>query len=129
MRILGERAAWVRAGSEALTFAFGLPPILGLSPTGGCPVHAGRSPGSDIATLSRAAYALTAAAHKRPEIGNLISTFRPSVPGYFHRHGHDKLQTMANLSHRRVQHFADVLALYVNRLQPVRPYVAGAAAS
>ena len=50
--------------------------------------------GGDIATLARAADALTAAARKRPELGTVISTFRPSVPGYSIDMDTDKLQTM-----------------------------------
>src|SRR5206468_965076 len=50
--------------------------------------------GGDIAGLARAADLLTAAARKRPELGTVISTFRPSVPGYSIDMDTDKLQTM-----------------------------------
>ena len=40
---------------EAFTFAFGLPPILGLSPTGGFQFMLEDRAGGDIATLARAA--------------------------------------------------------------------------
>jgi hydrophobe/amphiphile efflux-1 (HAE1) family protein len=79
---------------EAFTFAFGLPPILGLSPTGGFQFMLEDRAGGDIAGLVRAADALTEAAHKRPELATIISTFRPSVPGYTIDMDTDKLQTM-----------------------------------
>ncbi len=44
--------------------------------------------GGDIATLARAADTLVDAARKRPELANVISTFRAVVPGYYHRHGY-----------------------------------------
>ena len=65
---------------EAFTFAFGLPPILGLSPTGGFQFMLEDRAGGDIAALAHAADTLVAAARQRPELANVISTFRPSVP-------------------------------------------------
>ena len=79
---------------EAFTFAFGLPPILGLSPTGGFQFMLEDRAGGDVANMARAADALTAAARRRPELGTVISTFRPSVPGYSIDMDTDKLQTM-----------------------------------
>src|SRR5262245_12375730 len=79
---------------EAFTLAFGLPPILGLSPTGGFQFMLEDRTGGDIAGLARAADLLTAAARRRPELGTVISTFRPSVPGYSIDMDTDKLQTM-----------------------------------
>jgi hydrophobe/amphiphile efflux-1 (HAE1) family protein len=79
---------------EAFTFAFGLPPILGLSPTGGFQFMLEDRAGGDIANLARAADALTAAARQRPELAAVISTFRPSVPGYSIDMDTDKLQTL-----------------------------------
>jgi hydrophobe/amphiphile efflux-1 (HAE1) family protein len=79
---------------EAFTFAFGLPPILGLSPTGGFQFMLEDRAGGDIATLAATADALTAAASHRPELARVISTFRPSVPGYSIDMDTDKLQTM-----------------------------------
>ncbi|HXK04705.1 MAG TPA: multidrug efflux RND transporter permease subunit [Verrucomicrobiae bacterium] len=79
---------------EAFSFAFGLPPILGLSPTGGFQYMLEDRAGSDVATLSRAADTLVAAARRRPELANVISTFRASVPSYSVDMNTDKLQTM-----------------------------------
>ncbi|MEO8597708.1 MAG: multidrug efflux RND transporter permease subunit [Candidatus Solibacter sp.] len=92
--ILGAAQRGFAQVPEAFTFAFGLPPILGLSPTGGFQFMLEDRAGGDIGTLARAADALTAAAHKRPELASVISTFRPSVPGYSIAMDTDKLQTM-----------------------------------
>src|SRR5208283_1551640 len=67
---------------EAFTFAFGLPPILGLSPTGGFQFMLEDRAGGDIQSLAQTADLIIQAAHKRKELGNIISTFRPDVPQY-----------------------------------------------
>jgi multidrug efflux pump len=92
--ILGAAQRGFAQVPEAFTFAFGLPPILGLSPTGGFQFMLEDRAGGDIATLARASDTLTAAARRRPELGTVISTFRPSVPGYSIDMDTDKLQTM-----------------------------------
>ena len=92
--ILGKAQAGFAKVPEAFTFAFGLPPILGLSPTGGFQFMLEDRAGGDIAGLAAAADALTTAARKRPELATVISTFRPSVPGYSVNMDTDKLQTM-----------------------------------
>jgi multidrug efflux pump len=79
---------------EAFSFAFGLPPILGLSPTGGFQFMLEDRGGTDIATLARTADNLVAAARRRPELANVISTFRASVPSYAVDMNTDKLQTL-----------------------------------
>jgi multidrug efflux pump len=79
---------------EAFSFAFGLPPILGLSPTGGFQFMLEDRAGSDIANLNRAADTLIAEARKRPELANVISTFRPSVPTYSVDMNTDKLHSL-----------------------------------
>jgi multidrug efflux pump len=79
---------------DAFGFAFGLPPILGLAPTGGFQFMLEDRAGSDIATLARAADTVVAEARKRPELANVISTFRASVPSYTVDMNTDKLQTL-----------------------------------
>ena len=79
---------------EAFTFAFGLPPILGLSTTGGFQFMLEDRAGGELDQLSKVADALVDAARKRPEIGNVISTFRASVPAYSINMDLDKLQTL-----------------------------------
>ncbi len=67
---------------EAVTFAFGLPPILGLSTTGGFQFVLEDRAGGSIADLAQTADRLVAAARSRPELSTVISTFRANVPTY-----------------------------------------------
>ncbi|MBS1859689.1 MAG: efflux RND transporter permease subunit, partial [Acidobacteria bacterium] len=92
--ILGAAQRGFARVPEAFTFAFGLPPILGLSPTGGFQFMLEDRAGSDVATLARAADLVVNAARRRPELANVISTFRASVPTYSIDMDTDKLQTM-----------------------------------
>jgi hydrophobe/amphiphile efflux-1 (HAE1) family protein len=79
---------------EAFTFAFGLPPILGLSVTGGFQFMLEDRAGGDLQRMSQVADSLIDAVHKEPKIGNLISTFRGNVPSYKIDLDTDKMQTM-----------------------------------
>ncbi len=100
---------------EARIFAFGLPPILGLSVTGGFQFMLEDRAGGNIDELAAAAERLTAAAAKRPELANVISTFRPAVPTYVVDVDNDKLQTLGispTDSYNTLQTFLG--GLYVN---------------
>ncbi len=79
---------------EAFTFAFGLPPILGLSTTGGFQFMLEDRAGGELPALSQVADSLVDTLHKHPEIGNVISTFRPGVPSYSIDVDLDKMQTL-----------------------------------
>lgn len=67
---------------EAFTFAFGLPPILGLSATGGFQYMLEDRLGGDVHALAQTADLVVQAARQRPELGTVLSTFRPDVPQY-----------------------------------------------
>ncbi len=92
--ILGRAQGQFATVPEAFTFAFGLPPILGLSTTGGFQFMMEDRSGGDIQSMSRAADALVEATRRRPELANVISTFRANVPSYSIKMDTDKLQTM-----------------------------------
>jgi hydrophobe/amphiphile efflux-1 (HAE1) family protein len=79
---------------EAFTTVFGFPPILGLSNTGGFQFMLEDRRGGELDQMSSVADSLVDAAHKYPEIGNIVNTFRSSVPGYSIDMNLDKLQTM-----------------------------------
>ncbi len=79
---------------EAFTFAFGLPPILGLSATGGFQYMLEDRAGGDIASLANAADTVVQAARRYKEVGNIVSTFHPDVPQYKVDMDLAKLQTM-----------------------------------
>lgn len=67
---------------EALITPYGLPPILGLSSTGGFQFMLEDLAGGDVEGLAAAAEGLLQAARSRPELGPVRNTFRPSVPVY-----------------------------------------------
>ena len=67
---------------EAVTFAFGLPPILGLSSTGGFQYMLEDRLGGDIHSLAQTADQVVLAARSQPALGPVLSTFRPDVPQY-----------------------------------------------
>ncbi len=79
---------------EAFSFAFGLPPILGLSLTGGFQFMLEDRTGGDIQRLGQVADSLVDAARQRPELANVLSTFRGNVPAYDLKMDVDKLQTL-----------------------------------
>lgn len=79
---------------EALVFAFGLPPILGLSTTGGFEFMLEDRAGADVADLARVTDLLVNASHTQKQIANVISTFRPSVPSYAVNVNLEKVQTL-----------------------------------
>ena len=85
--------------------------------------------GGDIATMAHAADVLTAAARRRPELA-YGDQHLPSVGArLLHRHGHGQAADHGDLADRRLQHAADFSRRPVReRLQSVRPYLAGAAA-
>jgi hydrophobe/amphiphile efflux-1 (HAE1) family protein len=92
--ILGRVQRAAAQVPEAFSFAFGLPPILGLSNTGGFQLMLEDRAGGELPQLSQVADSLADAVHKRPEIGNIVSTFRPGVPSYSINMDMDKLQTL-----------------------------------
>jgi hydrophobe/amphiphile efflux-1 (HAE1) family protein len=78
---------------DGFTFAFGLPPILGLGTSGGFEFMLEDRSGGDVDSLAQAADQLVAAGRGRPELQNVISTFRDTVPQYKIDVDRDKVQT------------------------------------
>jgi len=79
---------------DGFIFAFGLPPILGLGTSGGFEFMLEDRSGGDIEALAQATDQLVAAARTRPELQNVISTFRNTVPQYKIDVDRDKVQTL-----------------------------------
>jgi len=93
--ILGHaQMGFFRQLRDGFAFGFGLPPILGLGTSGGFQFMLEDRAGGSIDDLSRAADTLLAAAHQRPELGTVVSTFRDSVPEYQVSVDSDKAQTL-----------------------------------
>jgi hydrophobe/amphiphile efflux-1 (HAE1) family protein len=79
---------------DGFIFAFGLPPILGLGTSGGFEFMLEDRAGGDIDALAEATDKLVAASHSRPELVNVISTFRNTVPQYKVELDREKAETM-----------------------------------
>lgn len=92
--ILAKAHAGFAGITEARVFAFGLPPILGLSPTGGFQMMVEDRAGGDIMALSAIADNVCNAARGRKEIAGVQNTFRSEVPTYVVDVDTDKLQTL-----------------------------------
>ena len=68
---------------EAIGFAFGPPAIPGLGTAGGFTFMLQDRSAGTVQQLSDTLDKLSQAARKRPEVGSLVATFRPSVPQLF----------------------------------------------
>ena len=79
---------------EAIVFGFGLPPILGLSTAGGFEFMLEDKTGVDTSQLADAAQVIVDAARQRPELSNVNSSFRNSVPQFKVDLDTDKAQTL-----------------------------------
>jgi hydrophobe/amphiphile efflux-1 (HAE1) family protein len=79
---------------DAFSFAFGLPPILGLGTSGGFEYMLEDRTSGDIAQLTQVTDQLVAETYKRPELGSAISTFRGTTPQYQVNLNIDKTQTL-----------------------------------
>ena len=78
----GAPAGIVCRVPEAVMIAFAPPPILGLSTTGGFQFMLEDRAGGSVQDLAQAADLLVQAARSRPELANVVNTFRPNVPAY-----------------------------------------------
>src|ERR1039458_4521160 len=79
---------------EASTNAFGQPPIQGLSTTGGFQFMLEDRLGVSVEELAHVADLTAQAARLRPEMGNVVNTFRSNVPSYKVDIDLDKVQTL-----------------------------------
>ena len=125
----GRSAARVRAGSGGLHLRLRPAADSGTEPHRRFPVHAGRS--------RRRRYRDPGARRRYPDrrgpqaagTGYRDQHLPPLGARLLHRHGYRQAPDHGDLAHRRLQYAADVSRRPVRqRLQPVRPYLAGAAA-
>jgi len=92
--ILGRFMGKFATVPEAQTVAFGLPPIMGLSVTGGFQYVLEDRAGGSVEDLTRASEAVIDSSRTRPEIASVLTTFYPNVPGYRVDMDVAKLQTL-----------------------------------
>jgi len=92
--ILAETQREMADVPEGFITEFGLPPILGLSNTGGFQFMLEDRRGGELDQLAAVGDSLVDAARKHPEIGNVVNTFRSAVPTYSIDMNLDKLETL-----------------------------------
>jgi NodT family efflux transporter outer membrane factor (OMF) lipoprotein len=92
--ILGQAQMQFMQIKDAFIFGFGLPPILGLSTAGGFEFMLEDRAGGDIAQLATAAGTLVDASRRRPDLANVISTFRDGIPQFQVKLDVEKAQTL-----------------------------------
>lgn len=80
--ILGQAQRRFFGIEDAIIFGFGLPPILGLSTTGGFEFMLEDRAGGETAQLADMMNSVTDAARARPELTNVIGGFRNSIPQF-----------------------------------------------
>ncbi len=125
--ILGRAQAQFSQVKEALVFGFGLPPILGLSTTGGFEFMLEDKLGGDTSQLAAAAQVIVDAARQRPELANVSSSFRDAVPQFKVELDTDKAQTMGIPVTDVYNALANIFGRIVcERFQSLRPHLARA---
>ena len=92
--ILGQAQRRFSQVEDAIVFGFGLPPILGLSTSGGFEFMLEDRAGGEVGQLADAAQTVIDVSRTRPELSNVISSFRNSVPSYQVNLDTDKAQTL-----------------------------------
>jgi hydrophobe/amphiphile efflux-1 (HAE1) family protein len=79
---------------DGYIFAFSVPPILGLGASGGFEFMLEDRGGHDVDALAQATDNIVAAANARPELRNVFSTFRDTVPQYKVDVDRDRAETL-----------------------------------
>jgi len=92
--IIAQARQKFRGVKDGVVFAFGMPPIQGLSNAGGFEFMLEDRTGGDTQQLSDAAQIVLDAAAQRPELTNMNSTFRNNVPQYKVALDTEKAQTL-----------------------------------
>jgi hydrophobe/amphiphile efflux-1 (HAE1) family protein len=92
--IMGHVQQELNQVEEAFSFAFGLPPILGLGTAGGFEFMVEDRSGRTVEELASVTNALVGAAASRPELAFAATSFRTTVPQYNVDVDVEKVQTL-----------------------------------
>ena len=118
-----QRAAQI---CSATIFPFNLPPILGLSTSGGFEYQLEALEGQDPATLGSVMQGVVAAANQDPRLTRVFSTFTATNPSVYLDIDRDKAQALGLEHERRLYRAAsDAGRILQRRLQSLRPHLAG----
>jgi hydrophobe/amphiphile efflux-1 (HAE1) family protein len=90
-RLTGLTAQQVRT---ALVLPFNLPPVIGLSTTGGFEYQLENLEGADAATMGSVVLGLVAAANQDPRLANVFTTYAANAPSIYLDIDRDKAQAL-----------------------------------
>jgi hydrophobe/amphiphile efflux-1 (HAE1) family protein len=90
-RVAGVTAQQVRT---ALVLPFNLPPVIGLSTTGGFEYQLENLEGADAATMGSVALGLVAAANQDPRLARVFTTYAANAPSIYLDIDRDKAQAL-----------------------------------
>ncbi|WP_414463595.1 efflux RND transporter permease subunit [Hyphomicrobium sp. DY-1] len=92
--LIGQVTAAAQRISTAQIFAFNVPPIIGLSTSGGFEYQLENLEGADPATMGSVMQGLIAAANQDPSLQRVFSTFTASNPSIYLNIDRDKAQAL-----------------------------------
>lgn len=92
--LIGEVTMAAQQISSAQIFAFNVPPIIGLSTSGGFEYQLENLEGADPATMGNVMQGLIAAANQDPRLQRVFSTFTASNPSIYLNIDRDKAQAL-----------------------------------
>ena len=124
--VIGRVFGAVQQIRSANAFPFNLPPIIGLSTSGGFEYQLENLEGRDPAEMASVMQGLLAAANQDPRLTRVFSTFTASNPSIWLDIDREKAQALGlNIADVFNALQIDAGRLLRQRLQPVRPHLAG----
>ncbi len=124
--VLGQIFGAAQQIRSAIVFPFNLPPIIGLSTSGGFEYQLENLEGRPPEDMASVMQGMVAAANQDPRLNRVFSTFTASNPSIWLDIDREKAQALGLCDLGRVQRAADhARRLLRQRFQPVRPHLAG----
>ncbi len=124
--VIGHVFGAVQQIRSATIFPFNLPPIIGLSTSGGFEYQLQNLEGREPAEMASVMYGLLGAANSDHRLARVFSTFSASTPSIFLDIDRDKAQSLGvNINDVFTALQATLGGYLRQRLQPVRPHLAG----
>jgi hydrophobe/amphiphile efflux-1 (HAE1) family protein len=92
--LIGQVFGAAQTIRSAVVFPFNLPPIIGLSTSGGFEYQLQNLEGRDPAEMGSVMLGVISAANQDPRLARVFSTFTPTTPSYFLEIDRDKAQAL-----------------------------------
>ena len=113
--VIGQVFGMVQTVRSAMVFPFNLPPIIGLSTSGGFDYELLNLEGRDPVEAGGALLGMLSAANQDKRLGRVFSTFSPTTPSYYLDIDRDKAQALGvNIEDVFVALQATLGGIYVN---------------